>query len=596
MDLKDLNRIQAAEAKAEALQINYAPDPMDLPLKLWLARLTNGISPASVTLAYADWLSHLISSPSKQSQLASSAARSGLQWMNFAAQNWHGECAPCITPAPNDKRFVAPDWKQPPFQLIAQGFLLQQRWWGEAMTGVRGVSHHHQDVVDFTMRQWLDMWSPSNFLATNPQLIKETVSRAGQNLVHGSANWMRDMVAVLTEGPPRGVDAFEPGRGVALTPGKVVYRNELIELIQYEPTTPDVASEPLLIIPSWIMKYYILDLTPDDSLVKYMVGQGHTVFIVSWKNPGREDRTLGMDDYLGLGVMAAIEAVRHARPNVGIHAMGYCLGGTLLGIAAAVLGASQRNPLITVSLLAGQVDFHKPGELGLFIDESQIAFLEGLMAEHGYLDGRQMAGAFQLINSKDLVWSKLVQEYLMGAQSPMTAMKAWNADATRLPARMHSEYLRRLYLHNDLSEGRYPVRGQPVRLSDIALPLFAVATERDHVSPWESVYKIHHLVRAPVSFVLTSGGHNVGIVNPPTGPLAHPSAFCHFAEFAPGKAPAHPEEWLNEAPEQPGSWWPLWDAWLKRHASGQRIKPPRIAALMNRGKPLLAPGTYVHQH
>ena len=573
----------------------HAPAPLDVPLKLWFARVTNGISPASVGLAYADWLSHLLTSPAKQADLASSAFHRSLLWLEYAAQAWHGEAPLAASPAPNDKRFVAPEWQQPPFNVLVQAFLLQQQWCEEAMTGVRGVSRHHEEVAAFTARQWLDMWSPSNFLLTNPQVFKETIARGGSNLVDGAANWARDAVAVLAEGRPRGVEAYEPGKGVALTPGQVVFRNSLIELIQYQPLTPAVAAEPVLIIPSWIMKYYILDLTPDDSLVRYLVSRGHTVFVVSWKNPDGADRELGMDDYLSLGVLAALEAVHALRPRVRIHAMGYCLGGTLLAIAAAVLGGKDRNPLKTVSLLAAQVDFKQPGELGLFIDESQINFLEGVMAERGYLDGRQMAGAFQLINSKDLVWSKLVHEYLMGAHSPMTAMKAWNADATRLPARMHSEYLRRLYLHNDLAEGRYPVGGKPVRLAHIELPMFVVATERDHVSPWKSVYQVLHLVRAPATFVLSSGGHNLGIVSPPSGPLAHPDASYRQAFHLPGKAPADPSDWLGSAAEQKGSWWPCWAEWLEHHASGKPIEPPPLEALLWQGRILDAPGVYVHQ-
>ncbi|MGH6626839.1 MAG: PHA/PHB synthase family protein, partial [Burkholderiaceae bacterium] len=367
-----------------------------------------------------------------------------------------------------------------------------------------------------------------------------------------------------------------------------------IELIQYEAVTAEVDAEPVLIVPSWIMKYYILDLTPEDSLVKYLVEQGHTVFMMSWTNPNGIDRDLGMDDYFELGVMAALQAVQAIRPRTPIHAMGYCLGGTLLAIAAAALAGRSPHPLKTVTLLAAQTDFRKPGELGLFIDESQIAFLEDLMAERGYLDGRQMAGAFALINSKDLVWSKLVHEYLMGARTPMTALRAWNADATRMPARMHSEYLRQLYLHNDLAEGRYRAAGQPVRLADIELPLFVVATDRDHVSPWKSVYKIHRLARGPVSFVLSSGGHNVGIVNPPGGPAAHPQASYRFASHAPGKAPANPQGWLDAAPQCAGSWWPCWHEWLSKHSSGT-VTPPRATGLLFEGVPLAAPGSYVHR-
>ena len=576
------------------LHPGHAPEPLDVPLKLWLARLANGISPASVTLAYADWCAHLLTSPSRLADLAGSAMRKSLLWTQYAAQAWRGDCPLCVAPAATDKRFDPREWHTPPFNLLAQGFLLQEQWWNEATTGVRGVSKHHEDLAAFTTRQWLDMWSPSNFVATNPQVIKETAARGAANLVDGAVNWWRDAVAVATDGRPRGVEAFEPGKGVALTPGKVVYRNALIELIQYEPATAQVMAEPVLVVPSWIMKYYILDLTPDDSLVKYLVGKGHTVFMVSWKNPDSADRDLGLNDYLSLGVMDAIDTVRRVRPGVRIHAAGYCLGGTLLAMAAAALAGEDRNPLKTVSLLAAEVDFEQPGELGLFIDESQISFLEGVMAERGYLDGRQMAGAFQLINSKDLVWSKLVHEYLMGAQTPMTAMRAWNADATRLPARMHSEYLRKLYLHNDLAEGRYLLGKRPIRLDSIKQPMFVVATDRDHVSPWNSVYKIHELAHAPITFALSSGGHNVGIVSPPAGPLAYPQAAYRLATSLPGKAPVDPQDWLDHAEHRQGSWWPGWQQWLARHSTG-RTKARPVAGLVVQGEPLAAPGTFVFQ-
>jgi len=572
----------------------HEPDPLDLPLKLALARLAHGISPASVAMAYADWLTHLAVSPAKQAALASSAARKSMLWLQYAAGSWQGDCPHCVEPMPQDKRFLPHGWESWPFSALAQAFLLQDQWWREAALGVRGVSDHHEEIVAFTLRQWLDTWSPSNFIATNPQVLRETVASGGANLGSGLANWARDAVAVVTGGKPRGVEQYLPGEQVAVTPGKVVFRNHLIELIQYEPLTPRVAAQPLLIIPSWIMKYYILDLTPQDSMVRYLVEQGHTVFMLSWRNPGSADRNLGMEDYLQQGPLAALAAIAALRPGVGIHAAGYCLGGTLLAIAAAALARHGDNPLATVSLLAGQVDFHEPGELGLFIDESQIAFLEDLMAERGYLDGRQMAGAFQLINSKDLVWSKLVHEYLMGAHSPVSALGAWNADATRLPARMHSEYLRRLYLQNDLAEDRYPAAGRPVLLEAITQPMFVVATERDHVSPWRSVYKVHRLVHAPVAFLLTSGGHNVGIVNPPSGPSAHPAASYRFAAHAAHAAPPDPQDWLAAAAVFEGSWWPCWHEWLARHATGT-VKAQPVRGLVEEGRPVPAPGSYVHQ-
>jgi polyhydroxyalkanoate synthase subunit PhaC len=572
----------------------HGPAAMDLPLKLAIARMAHGISPASVTGAYADWLSHLLTSPSKRADLAASALRKWLLWLQYLPQALQGRCDPCVQPAPQDKRFAHKQWQVPPFDILAQAFLLQEQWAAEATTGVRGVSKHHEDIVSFTARQWLDTLSPSNFIATNPQVLAETQATGGINLVNGAANWWRDALAVLGDGRPRGVEDFEPGKAVAITPGKVVLRNRLIELIQYEPVTPKVHAQPLLIVPSWIMKYYILDLTPQESLVKYLVAQGHTVFMVSWKNPQGEDRDLSMDNYLELGVLAAVDEVKTRGGAGGMHAMGYCLGGTLLSIAAALLGSAPRNALKTVTLLAAETDFEEPGELGLFIDESQISFLEDRMAERGYLDGRQMAGAFQLINSKDLVWSKLVHEYLMGAQSQVNALQAWNADATRLPARMHSEYLRKMYLHNELAEGDYQVRGRRVDLGDIKVPMFVVATERDHVSPWKSVYKVLRLTHAPSTFLLTSGGHNVGIVNPPGAAAKAVGANYRLATHAAHKAPADPEAWRRAAQSFEGSWWPCWEQWLAKHSPGQ-VKAQPVRGLVEGGKAVLAPGTYVHQ-
>jgi polyhydroxyalkanoate synthase subunit PhaC len=570
------------------------PDPLDLPVKGALARLANGVSPAALAMAHFDWLAHLAASPSRQSELAESALRKWLLWMQYVSRSWQGPCTTCVEPVPEDKRFARPEWQVPPFGAMAQAFLLTQQWWQEASTGVRGVSRHHEEVASFTVRQLLDMLSPSNSPLLNPQVLHETAISAGANLAKGYANWWRDALAVGAGAKPRGVEEFRPGVGVALTPGKVVHRNALVELLMYEPGTKKVAKEPLLIVPSWIMKYYILDLTPEDSLVKYLVDQGHTVFMVSWRNPGAADRQLSLDDYLQSGVLDTVQAVQALCPGAGIHAAGYCLGGTLLAMGAAVLGARKDAALKTVSILAGQVDFEEPGELGLFIDESQIAFLEDLMAESGYLDGRRMAGAFQLINSKDLVWSKLLHEYLMGAQTPMTPMRAWNADATRMPARMHGEYLRRLYLENELAEDAYRFDGEHVTLRAIHPPLFVVATERDHVSPWTSVYKILRLVHAPARFVLVSGGHNVGIVSPPSGPSAHPQAGYRWAEHEPHEAPADPQAWRAHAIQVQGSWWKCWASWLREHGSTE-VPARAVPDVPFEGRVVPAPGTHVFQ-
>ncbi|MGQ0676738.1 MAG: PHA/PHB synthase family protein, partial [Rhodospirillales bacterium] len=400
--------------------------------------------------------------------------------------------------------------------------------------------------------------------------------------------------AVLGQSPI-GADAFQAGRDVAVTPGKVVYRNRLMELIQYSPQTGAVHPEPVLIVPAWIMKYYILDLSPSNSLVRYLVERGHTVFMISWKNPTDGDRDLGMDDYLELGPLKALEAVRDIVPGAPkVHAVGYCLGGTLLSIAAARLARACNECLKSVTLLAAQTDFTEAGELMLFINNSQVAWLEDMMWDQGYLDTKQMAGAFQLLRSQDLVWSTMVRQYLLGERPAMTDLMAWNADATRMPQRMHSEYLRRLFLDNDLAAGRYRARGEPVSLADIKVPIFAVAAARDHIAPWRSMYKITWLTDSDVTFVLASGGHNAGIVSEPgVGGPDRPGRGYHVGTIARGDYHLDPDTWLARATRHDGSWWPAWAKWLEAWSGEQSALPPLGSP--GKGYPALAdaPGAYV---
>ncbi len=573
------------------------PDTDDLPLSLdqvtqsSLARLTGGISPTALLQAHIDWLLHLGLSPDKAIQLARKTARKWERLARYCARLHMQPDQPCcIEPLPQDRRFDAEAWQRYPYNVVSQSFLFVQQWWYNATTNVPGVTRHHEEVVTFTVRQLLDMFSPSNFALTNPEVLERTMRDGGMNLVRGAFNFWEDVGRRLSGAPPQGAEDFKPGRELAITPGKVVFKNRLIELIQYSPTTKQVRPEPMLIVPAWIMKYYILDLSPKNSLVKYLVDSGFTVFMISWKNPGEEDRNLGMEDYRTLGIMAALDAVAAIVPDQPIHCTGYCLGGTLLSIAAAAIARDDDERLKTITLLAAQTDFTEAGELTLFIDEDQVRFLEEIMSEKGYLDSRQMAGAFQLLRSNDLIWSRMVHSYLMGEKEPMFDLMAWNADATRMPYRMHSEYLRKLFLANDLAEARYNVDGRPISLTDIRTPIFAVSTLADHVAPWRSVYKIKMLTDADVTFVLSNGGHNAGIVSPP----GHPRRRHQIATQREGEIYVDPDLWQATAHHHEGSWWPCWLAWLGVNASDALVPPPKMGAPEKGFAPICdAPGDYV---
>ena len=571
-----------------------APNPIDIKMRAALADATASMSPQSILLAWLDWASHLAISPGKQAELSALAlaqASALAGYLRECLMDGPGGAHDCIEPPALDRRFAAEEWRRWPFNLWHQAFLLNQRWWEEATRGVRGVDPHHENVVAFAARQWLDMFSPGNQLLTNPVALKRTVGEGGANLLRGQSILADNVQRLLAGRPPAGAEDLVVGRDVAATPGKVVLRNRLIELIQYVPATRKVHPQPVLIVPAWIMKYYILDLSPHNSLVKYLVDQGHTVFCISWKNPGAGERDLGMDEYLDLGFRAALDAVNAIVPKRKVHATGYCLGGTLLAIAAAAMARDGDDRLASLSLFTAQTDFSEPGELALFIDESQVALLEAQMQEKGYLGAEQMAGAFQMLRSCDLLWSRMVNEYLLGERRPMNDLMAWNADATRMPAKMHAQYLRRLFLGDDLSEGRYPVAGKPVSLSDIDVPVFCVATQTDHVAPWRSVYKLHYLTPTEITFVLTSGGHNAGIVSEP----GHPRREYQIRTRPTGENYMPPDDWVRRSPQHEGSWWPAWSAWLAAH-SGARSEPPALGAPEG-GYPALedAPGRYVHE-
>lgn len=579
------------ELTADKAQVNQ----LDMTIHSLIAELTGGISPASVMQAWSDWAIHFAISPGKQIEILSTLQRQATDWLSFHQELLH-ERAPENTQANDrkDTRFTDKKWVTWPYNAISRVFLQNQQLVQAATTDVSGVSAHHENVVNFMARQILDVVSPSNYPWLNPEVIDATINTGGKNLLAGAENWLHDLGLQQTAKSPKEA-LYQPGRDVAITPGEVVYRNELIELIQYAPQTAQVFAEPILIVPSWIMKFYILDLSPHNSMVKFLLGQGHTVFMISWKNPGKEDRDLAMQDYLASGLFSALAEIARITQKKPVHTVGYCLGGTLLAIGMAALANITEQKLAhsiptikSITLLAAQTDFSEPGELGLFIDESQLAMLDAQMWEHGYLDGDQMAKSFQLLNSRNLVWSKIMREYQLGIRNSPSDLMSWNADTTRMPYRMHSEYLRHLFLHNDLAEGRYEVNRSKISLRDIHAPMFVVGTAHDHVSPWRSVFKILSLTDAPVDFVLSSGGHNAGIISEP----GHPNRHFQFLSNTASIHQQNPENWLRNSTTETGSWWTYWQKWLAQKSNATKLKAKQPQQNTQLGS---APGKYVFE-
>ena len=579
----------APRASRGAPEVESGAASLDQVLRATRARLTGGISPIALSLGFTDWAAHMAQLPGRQAELmmraweeAAKLAASSLRLTDPDAEG-DGE------PQRPDPRFAAPGWRRWPFNVISQAFLRSEEWWKEATSEVPGVSRHHLEMVSFWARQMLAAASPSNFFWTNPEVLQATVDQRGANLLRGAAQLGEDWQRQRAHKPPAGAEEFAPGKSVAVTPGKVVYRNRLIELIQYEPATKTVYPEPVLVISAPIMKYYILDLSPHNSLIRYLVDQGHTVFAVSWHNPTADDRDLGMNDYVELGPLAAVDAISEMIPDQQLQAVGYCLGGTLLAIAAATMAREGDERLRSVSLFAAETDFTEPGEISVFVDENQVSDLEDLMWVQGYLDSKQMGGSFAMLRPYDLIYGPIVKSYMLGEGHELNDLMAWNADGTRLPYRMHTEYMNKLFLRNELFEGRYVVRGRPVTLSDIRAPMFEVTTVKDHVVPWRSAYKLNLMVESELTLVLTSGGHNAGIVSEP----GHRGRRFQCAVRPAGAPFVDPDRWTNETPTQEGSWWPTWQEWLTKHSSAKAAPPP-IGNRSRGYKPLgEAPGTYI---
>ena len=567
----------ADEQRSQKTQRGYH-DFVDRTARNMIGRATGGMAPSTLMSALSDWSMHLGTAPGKQLELIEHALRAPGVVFSRALKPDEG---PPVRP---DRRFQSELWDNPPFSILRDQFVLTEDWWQQATTDVRGMSAENEAALSFAVRQMLDMVAPTNFPQTNPEVLTRARETQGASLLQGLMTPDADAPADIPE-------EFRVGTGLATTPGKVVARSHLAELIQYSPTTKTVHPEPILIVPAWIMKYYILDLSAHNSLVRWLVDQGHTVFMISWRNPGAEDRDLGMQDYLEQGTRMALDAIGKITGATRIHAAGYCLGGTLLAIQAAAMARARDDRLASVTLLAAQVDFSEPGELALFVSEAQVALLEDMMAQTGYLDGAQMAGAFTMLRSNDLVWSRMIHERMMGERPTQNDIMVWNADTTRMPCRMHSEYLRQLFMENRLAHGKYRIDGKTLSLTNLEMPIFAVGTEKDHVAPWTSVYQVHHLTDADITFALTSGGHNAGIISEP----GHKHRHYRIATTPHTDRYQNPDDWVAATDPQDGSWWEAWSDWLKARSTEPAAPPPLGSAKAGHKVLCDAPGTYVLQ-
>jgi polyhydroxyalkanoate synthase len=537
---------------------------------------------------FGEIANYWLSDPNRAVELQSRLGKAYLELWGAAAKRLAGQSAePVIKPDPRDKRFADPEWSSNQFfDFVKQVYLLSTDWAHQLVKGAADLDPHTRQKGEFYVKQLANALSPSNFVLTNPELLRETFGSNAENLVRGMQMLAEDIRAGGGDLKIRQSDMaqFEVGRNLAVTPGKVIFENELMQLIQYAPSTPNVLKRPLLIVPPWINKFYVLDLTPDKSFIKWCVDQGLTVFVVSWVNPDERLAAMGFEQYMRLGPLAALDAIEQATGETEVHAIGYCVGGTLLAITLAYLAAKREPRIASATLFAAQVDFRHAGDLKVFVDEDQLKVLEERMAKRGYLEGKKMANAFNMLRANDLIWPYVINNYLRGKAPMPFDLLYWNSDATRMPAANHAFYLRQCYLNNALALGKMEIGGVKLDLKKVKVPLYNLATREDHIAPAQSAFLGSKFFGGTVKFVLSGSGHIAGVVNPP--------AKGKYQYWTGGKAGTGTvEAWLNQATEHPGSWWPDWIEWIKAHDSSEvPARQPGGGKL----KPIEdAPGRYV---
>jgi len=521
-------------------------------------------SPLAIGAAFFEMTSRMMADPSRLVQAQLSLWNDYMTlWQRTAQRFLGGSTEPMIEPPQGDRRFRDAAWRDNTlFDFIKQSYLLTARWLQGTVRDVEGIDERTARKVDFYTRQFVDALAPSNFLLTNPEALRATIESRGENLLNGLKNLLDDLDRGKGRLAIRMTDlkAFRIGENIAVTPGEVVYQNDLIQLIQYAPTTETVNRRPLLIMPPWINKYYVLDLRPENSFIRWAVAQGHTVFVISWVNPDARLAAKTFADYMSEGPLAALDAMHEATGEREANVIGYCLGGTLLAATLAYMAVKRDKRIKSATFLVTMVDFAEAGELSVFIDEEQLASLEARMNAKGYLEAHDMAQSFNMLRANDLIWSFVVNNYLLGKSPFPFDLLYWNADSTRMPAAMHSFYLRNMYQENRLVKpGGISLDGVPIDLAKVRTPAFLLSTREDHIAPWRSTYAATRIYKGPVKFVLSASGHIAGVVSPPGGKYGH---------WENDKNPPTPEEWLEGAAQHPGSWWPAWQRWIGKYAGG----------------------------